>query len=118
MIYNNYKIPENITAEDEFMYTLINKFYCVGSHYGFVMGSFMGLIEHMKENNISNEIIEEAGAVYDFVKSHLNEYDNDIYEFIYKRWEEIGKPLSLSAHLAKKARLDKEDDCKSEYLDR
>lgn len=38
MVFNNYQIPENITAEDEFMYNLMDKLYWAGSHYGFVMG--------------------------------------------------------------------------------
>ena len=118
MVFNNYQIPENITAEDEFMYNLMDKLYWAGSHYGFVMGAFTGLIEHMKENKVSDKLIKEAEDVFNSVDTHLKEYNTEIYNFSCERWKELGKPLSLLAHQAKKKRLDAEDDYKDKYCDR
>lgn len=114
MIFNNYEIPDNITVEDEFMYNLVNKLNGTYSNYGFVMGSFTGFIEHMKENNITEELIKEAEETFKQVESYLNIYNMEIYNMVEDRWKELGKPLSLEAHQAKKERLDKED----EYKDR
>ena len=111
MFLNNYTIPENITAEEEFMYNLIKEFYCVGSSCGIVLGAFYALIEHMKEDNTSSELINEAEKVYAIVNANLKEYI-EISNFARQRWEELGKPLSLAAHQAKKKRLDEEDEKK------
>ena len=58
-----------------------------------------------------------AGSIIDF-DTHLKEYNTEIYNFSCERWKELGKPLSLSAHQAKKKRLDAEDDYKDKYCDR
>ena len=65
------------------------------------MGGFTQLIEHMEQKGVPEEIIKEAEEVFDNIDSHLKEYSN-IHEFSQKRWEELGKPLSLEAHQAKK----------------
>lgn len=111
MLLNNYTIPENITAEEEFMYNLNKKFYCAGSCCGIVLGAISALIDHMKEDNTSSEIIKETEDVYEAVNANLKEYI-EISNFARQRWEELGKPLSLAAHQAKKKRLDEEDEKK------
>lgn len=112
MIFNDYKIPENITVEDEFMYNLISKLYEVGSHTGFVLGEFHGLIKHMKENNVSDELIKEAEHCYKSVEEHLKEYNIDIYKFVSDRWVDLGKPLSLEAHRTRKRQVEIENENK------
>lgn len=117
MIFNDYKIPDNITVEDEFMYDLVDQFDSVNSAKPFILGAFTELIEHIKEANVHDEIIAEAYDVYNSFNSLLKAYV-DIGNFSYKRWEELGKPLSLVAHQVRKKICDREDEIKSEFYER
>lgn len=117
MTYHNYEIPENISKEDEFMYNLVERLYGVHSHNGFVMGEFLTLITHMKENSVSDSIVQEAEEVFQTFELYLKEH-NEVYDFICDRWKELGKPLSLEAHQKKKEELDAQDEYRAEYCDR
>lgn len=115
MYYDDYKVPESVSEQDEFIFNLIDSFYTAGSHTGFVMGEFFGLIQHMKEKEIPEDLIKEAETVYAAVEKHLSEYSDGIYDMVKKEWTRLGKPLSMKEHLIRKARADRYNDSKQDW---
>lgn len=108
-----YEIPEKITEEETFMYNLVKKFNETGMSCGTVMGIFYSVIENMKKENVSDELVKNTEMVYDVIEGILKEYMS-ISKYSLERWESLGKPLSLEGHLEKKKRLEKEEE-KLEY---
>lgn len=114
MYYEEYKVPESVSEQDEFIFNMIDGFYTVRSHTGFVMGEFVGLIEHMKENGLPADIIKKAETVFSAVNDHLSEY-KDIYSMAKAEWERLGKPLSMEEHLRRKAEADRYNNNKQDW---
>lgn len=115
MYYEEYKVPESVSEQDEFIFNMIDEFYTVGSHTGFVMGEFVGLIEHMKEKELPADIIKEAETVFSAVNGHLSEYHDSIYGMVKDEWERLGKPLSMEEHLRRKAEADRYNNNKHDW---
>lgn len=111
-----YVIPKNITEEETFMYTLVEKLHWAGMSYGSTMGCFYSIIEKMKEKNVSDDIIKDIEMIYESVDKLLGEYNKDIFNYANERWEKLGKPLSLAAHQERKKHLE-EEERKAEYYE-
>ena len=88
----NHDISVKSTDEKEFVCDLLNKLYNAGSNSGFVLGDFYGLIEKMKSNNISEDVIAEAEEFYNLLDSYLAVFNKEIYSLVKNKWEELGKP--------------------------
>lgn len=114
-ITNDYKVPESVSEQDKFIFNLIDSLHTVGSHTGFVTGEFFGLIERMKKQELTEDIIKEAETVYSAVVNHLSEYGDGIYDMVKNEWVRLGRPLSMEEHLRRKARVDHYNDNKQDW---
>lgn len=80
------------SKEDEFAFKLVSEFSTLGSHTGFVYGSFEQLIKHMRLGEVSEELIMEAIDVLKLVEAHIEDYGS-IREIAIDNWLRLNSPV-------------------------
>lgn len=122
MIFNDYKIKE-VSPEGEFLFNLKQKTFGKGTHVGFLMGGFYGILVQLgldgdkvkSDDEIDiKRLKEECESLYSMFDEWFDDY-HKIEKSIFDEWERVGKPVALEYQKGIKKRCDEQDAAKAEY---